>query len=180
MFFVVRYCKEEYKCSERKYAETYRGIGMGELMDRFKKLKITVHVICEVLEMITAALMLVGILFSTFSLIRNIDIFRELLSDTSSFRGYMDQIFMLVIGIEFLVMLCKPNSENVIEVLIFLVARHMIVGETTPYQDFVSVVSVALLCVVRRYLRINNEKRDEKKAAGILAEKLQKAKEEKD
>lgn len=116
---------------------------MGELMDRFKRLKVTVHIICEVLEMIAAALMLVGILFSTCSLIRNVDLFRELLLDTSSFRGYMDQIFMLVIGIEFLVMLCKPNSENVIEVLIFLVARHMIVGETTPYQDFVSVVSVA-------------------------------------
>ena len=153
---------------------------MGELMDRFKRLKVTVHIICEVLEMIAAALMLVGILFSTCSLIRNVDLFRELLLDTSSFRGYMDQIFMLVIGIEFLVMLCKPNSENVIEVLIFLVARHMIVGETTPYQDFVSVVSVALLCVVRRYLRINNEKRDEKKAAGILEEKLRRAKEEKD
>ena len=129
---------------------------------------------------VAAALMLVGILFSTCSLIRNVDLFRELLLDTSSFRGYMDQIFMLVIGIEFLVMLCKPNSENVIEVLIFLVARHMIVGETTPYQDFVSVVSVALLCVVRRYLRINNEKRDEKKAAGILEEKLRRAKEEKE
>ena len=153
---------------------------MGELMDRFKRLKVTVHIICEVLEMIAAALMLVGILFSTCSLIRNVDLFRELLLDTSPFRGYMDQIFMLVIGIEFLVMLCKPNSENVIEVLIFLVARHMIVGETTPYQDFVSVVSVALLCVVRRYLRINNEKRDEKKAAGILEEKLRRAKEEKE
>ena len=153
---------------------------MGELMDRFKRLKVTVHIICEVLEMIAAALMLVGILFSTCSLIRNVDLFRELLLDTSSFRGYMDQIFMLVIGIEFLVMLCKPNSENVIEVLIFLVARHMIVGETTPYQDFVSVVSVALLCVVRRYLRIKNEKRDEKKAAGILEEKLRRAKEEKE
>lgn len=153
---------------------------MGELMERFKRLKVTVHIICEVLEMIAAALMLVGILFSTCSLIRNVDLFRELLLDTSSFRGYMDQIFMLVIGIEFLVMLCKPNSENVIEVLIFLVARHMIVGETTPYQDFVSVVSVALLCVVRRYLRINNEKRDEKKAAGILEEKLRRAKEEKE
>ena len=153
---------------------------MGELMDRFKRLKVTVHIICEGLEMIAAALMRVGILFSTCSLIRNVDLFRELLLDTSSFRGYMDQIFMLVIGIEFLVMLCKPNSENVIEVLIFLVARHMIVGETTPYQDFVSVVSVALLCVVRRYLRINNEKRDEKKAAGILEEKLRRAKEEKE
>lgn len=145
---------------------------MDELMERFKRLKAAVHIICDVLEMIAAALMLVGILFSTFSLVTNVDIFRQLLSDTSSFRGYMDQIFMLVIGIEFLVMLCRPNSENVIEVLIFLVARHMIVGETTPYQDFVSVVSVALLCVVRRYLRINNEKRDEKKTANALEEKL--------
>lgn len=145
---------------------------MDELMERFKRLKAAVHIICDLLEMIAAALMLVGILFATFSLITNVDIFRQLLSDTSSFRGYMDQIFMLVIGIEFLVMLCRPNSENVIEVLIFLVARHMIVGETTPYQDFVSVVSVALLCVVRRYLRINNEKRDEKKTANALEEKL--------
>ncbi len=147
---------------------------MGELMDRFKRLKIAVHLISEGLEMIAAILMLVGIVFSTFSLITNVDIFKQLLEDTSSFRGYMDQIFTLVIGIEFLVMLCRPNSENVIEVLIFLVARHMIVGETTPYQDFVSVVSVALLCVVRRYLRINNEKRDEKKAASALEEKLRK------
>lgn len=147
---------------------------MENLMERFQKLKVAVHIICEVLEMIAAALMLVGILFATFSLIRNVDIFRQLLSDTSSFKGYMDQIFMLVIGIEFLVMLCRPNSENVIEVLIFLVARHMIVGETTPYQDFVSVVSVALLCVVRRYLRINNEERDERKAANALKEKLRK------
>lgn len=153
---------------------------MDELMERFKRLKAAVHIICDVLEMIAAALMLVGILFSTFSLVTNVDIFRQLLSDTSSFRGYMDQIFMLVIGIEFLVMLCRPNSENVIEVLIFLVARHMIVGETTPYQDFVSVVSVALLCVVRRYLRINNEKRDEKKAASVLEEKLRNSLQKKD
>lgn len=153
---------------------------MDELMERFKRLKAAVHIICDVLEMIAAALMLMGILFSTFSLVTNVDIFRQLLSDTSSFRGYMDQIFMLVIGIEFLVMLCRPNSENVIEVLIFLVARHMIVGETTPYQDFVSVVSVALLCVVRRYLRINNEKRDEKKAASVLEEKLRNSLQKKD
>lgn len=158
---------------------------MDDLMERFKRLKAAVHIICGVLEMIAAALMLLGILFATFSLVTNVDIFRQLLSDTSSFRGYMDQIFMLVIGIEFLVMLCRPNSENVIEVLIFLVARHMIVGDTTPYQDFVSVVSVALLCVVRRYLRINNEKRDEKrtanaKAINTLEEKLRNSFQKKD
>ena len=117
---------------------------------------------CGVLEMIMSVLMLIGILFSIFSLVRDMDIFQNLLTDTGAFKQYLDQIFMLVIGIEFLVMLCRPNSENVIEVLIFLVARHMIVGDTTPYQDFVSVISVALLCVVRRYLRNAREDRQEK------------------
>ena len=140
---------------------------MGELMDRFKRLKVTVHIICEVLEMIAAALMLVGILFSTCSLIRNVDLFRELLLDTSSFRGYMDQIFMLVIGIEFLVMLCKPNSENVIEVLIFLVARHMILGDTTPVDDFVSVISVGILCALRRYLHVTRKKEEAEQENGV-------------
>ncbi|MDE7330808.1 MAG: hypothetical protein K2O16_01010 [Lachnospiraceae bacterium] len=133
---------------------------MEERGIRFKK---HIQRWCGVLEMITAVLMLVGILFSIFSLVRNVEIFQKLLTDTSEFRQYLDQIFMLVIGIEFLVMLCRPNSENVIDVLIFLVARHMIVGDTTPYQDFVSVISVALLCVVRRYLRNAQEDREEKK-----------------
>ena len=82
----------------------------------------------------------------------------------------MEQIFMLVIGVEFLVMLCRPNSENVMEVLIFLVARHMIVGETTSFEDFVSVVSITILCVVLRYLRINNEKRGEKSEEEYITE----------
>ena len=113
--------------------------------DRAMKFKKHIQRWCGVLEMIMSVLMLIGILFSIFSLVRDVDIFRNLLTDTGAFKQYLDQIFMLVIGIEFLVMLCRPNSENVIEVLIFLVARHMIVGDTTPYQDFVSVISVALL-----------------------------------
>lgn len=136
---------------------------MREPLSGLKKAKKFILVLCDGLELIGAGLMLIGILFSIFSLITNTELFGRLLTDTSAFKQYLDQIFMLVIGIEFLVMLCKPSSENVIEVLIFLVARHMIVGDTTPYQDFASVFSVALLCVVRRYLRINRENREEKK-----------------
>ena len=147
---------------------------MREPLNRLKRFKKYIMVLCDALELIAAGLMLVGILFSICSLIRNVGLFQQLLTDTSAFRQYLDQIFMLVIGIEFLVMLCKPNSENVIEVLIFLVARHMIVGDTTPYQDFASVFSVALLCVVRRYLRINREDREEKKHMDVEREQAEK------
>lgn len=143
---------------------------MQRIIERMERLKASVKLICLGLEMIAACLMLVGILLTICSLVKDVDLFRHLFEDTSAFREYMEKILTLVIGIEFLMMLCRPNSENVLEVLIFLVARHMIVGETTPYQDFVSVVSVTILCVTRRYLRINSEKRDEEKAAVIREE----------
>ncbi|MBD5547043.1 MAG: hypothetical protein HDQ97_06545 [Lachnospiraceae bacterium] len=138
---------------------------MRDLLGKLGKVKKYIQILCGALEMVIAVLMLIGLAFSIFSLISNVELFQQLLTDTSAFREYMDQVFMLVIGIEFLVMLCRPSSENVIDVLIFLVARHMIVIDTTPYQDFVSVISVALLCIVRRYLRNNKENREEKKHA---------------
>lgn len=114
--------------------------------------------ICELLELIVALLVLVGILLSICSLVKDFAIFRDILNHTESFRTYLDQIFVIVIGIEFLQMLCRPNSDNVMDVLIFLVARHMIVSETTPFEDFISVISIILLCVLRRYLHDTRER----------------------
>ena len=149
-------------------------IRMKDFTEKIKKLKKFILAGSEVLEFIVAVLTLIGILLSVFSLVRDAGIFKQLLTDTSVFKDYLEQIFLLVIGIEFLVMLCRPRSENVIEILIFLVARHMIVGDTTPYEDFVSVVSVVILCIVRRYLRISGEERDKKKAAESGADDIQK------
>lgn len=124
-----------------------------------KKMKKPVKMICEVLELIAAGLVLIGIILSIVSIVREFAVFEELLNDSLAFQSYLEKILMIIIGVEFLQMLCRPNSENVIEVLIFLVARHMIVGDTTPYQDFVSVISITLLCVLRKYLRNDKENR---------------------
>ncbi len=131
------------------------------------KFKGFISKICELLEMIVAVLVLIGILLSIGSLIKDFAIFHEILNHMESFRTYLDQIFVIVIGIEFLQMLCRPNSDNIMEVLIFLVARHMIVSETTPMEDFISVISIILLCVLRRYLHVTREKM---KAEGRLSE----------
>lgn len=136
---------------------------MRDSKGRTEKVRKIIQKICGLLDLIAAVLVLIAILCSIFSLVRDVGVFQRLLTNPSEFKHYLEQIFMLVIGIEFLGMLCRPSSENVIEVLIFLVARHMIVGDTTPYQDFVSVISVALLCVVRRYLRVAEEKQKEDK-----------------
>ncbi len=123
-----------------------------------EKIKKGVHKICECLELCAAGLVLIGILLSAIGLFSEKGLFVNLMQDTSLFIHYLEQVLLLVIGIEFLQMLCRPNADNVMEILIFLVARHMIVGTTTPLEDFVSVISVSLLCVLRRYLHNLKEK----------------------
>lgn len=118
-----------------------------------EKFEILIQKICRILELIVAVLVMIGIVLALFSFLKNGEIFMDLLGDIDMFQQYLDRIFIIVIGIEFLQMLFRPSSDNVIEVIIFLVARHMIVVSTTPYEDFVSVLSIAVLCIVRQYLR---------------------------
>lgn len=129
---------------------------MEDVMQIFKKV---VHRLSDIMEQIVAVLVLIGIAVSLCGLVKDFVVFQNLFEDISAFRHYLEEIFLIVIGIEFLQMLCRPNSDNIMEVLIFLVARHMIITETTPYEDFVSVISVILLCVLRRYL--HNTRSDE-------------------
>ncbi len=124
-----------------------------------EKLEALIQKTCKILELMVAVLVMIGILFALVSFFKDGIVFRELLEDIDTFQQYLDKIFMIVIGIEFLQMLFRPSSDNVIEVLVFLVARHMIVVDTTPYEDFVSVISIAVLCVVRQYLRGAKETR---------------------
>lgn len=127
-----------------------------------KKIEDFIQKICEIMELAVAMIVLLGIIFALVAFFRDYEIFYELLGNTDTFKHYLDRIFIIVIGIEFLRMLCRTNSDNVIEVIIFLVARHMIVGDTTPYQDFVSVISIILLCFARQYLHKFGEKRNVK------------------
>lgn len=125
-----------------------------------EKLEEFIQKICRILELIVTIFVLLGIIMTLFGVFKNYTIFHEMSCNTDTFKQYLDRIFMIVIGIEFLQMLCRPNSDNVIEVIIFLAARHMIVSNTSPYQDFVSVISIVLLCLVRQFLHRNGGERN--------------------
>lgn len=125
-----------------------------------KKVEVLIQKACKIMELIVAVFVMLGIILALFALLKDGVVFRELLENIDTFQHYLDNIFLIVIGIEFLQMLFRPSSDNVIEVIIFLVARHMIVVDTTPYEHFVSVISIAVLCIVRQYLRKNEAKKE--------------------
>ena len=54
-------------------------------------------------------------------------------------------------------MLCKPNSDNVIEALVFLVSRHMVIGTNSAIDNLFSIISIAILFLVKAL--IHDQKR---------------------
>ena len=107
---------------------------------RCKILK-TIQKVCDILELLVAVLVAAGLIYS---LILYLPVGLELLlksGNTAEFLIFLEDMFSLVVGIEFIKMLCRPSADNVIEVLIFLTARHMIVGGSSSLDIFLSVLS---------------------------------------
>ena len=121
-------------------------------MEKLSWLKKALHAVCHIFELLCALLLVVSIALSIVGLARSGEVYRGLLSGNGQLVEFLEQLLIIVIGIEFLEMLCTPSSDNVIEILIFLVARHMIVRESTPFEDLASIASIVLLYVLRRWL----------------------------
>lgn len=118
-----------------------------------EKARKVIQRVCDIIELLVAVAVGLGLIYSV---IIYIPFGLELLTrsgDTTEFLVFLEDMFNIVVGIEFIKMLCKPSSDNVIEVLVFLVARHMIIGSSSASDIFLSVLSVALLYAVRYALR---------------------------
>lgn len=64
----------------------------------------------------------------------------------------LDGAITLAIGAELIKMLCKHTPETVIEVLAFALARQLIVGHAKPWENLITVVAIAVLFAVRKFL----------------------------
>lgn len=64
----------------------------------------------------------------------------------------LDDAIILAIGAELIKMLCKHTPETVIEVLAFALARQLIIGHAAPWENLITVVAIAVLFAVRKFL----------------------------
>lgn len=108
--------------------------------------------VCEWLETFMALVVFAGVVVAAAALVPELMHLSRNAREPGAFLSYLEDTSSVVIGIEFMKMLCRPSSANVIEVLVFLIARHMIVHTTTPLEDLLSVISIGILFFFRRYM----------------------------
>ena len=57
----------------------------------------------------------------------------------------------LLFGIEFIKMLAKHSPGSSLEVLLYAIARHMVVGHESAIENLLSVGAIALIFIVRKF-----------------------------
>lgn len=70
----------------------------------------------------------------------------------AGFTVLLGHAFNLIIGVEFIKMLSKHTPGSAIEVLLFAIARQMVVEHTTPLENLISIIAIALIFVIRKFL----------------------------
>lgn len=109
------------------------------------------------LEVLMAVFVLLGALVCIYFMVPELIELIKAGGDAESFMTYLEQIFTIVIGIEFLKMLCRPTSENVLETIIFLIARNMVINHGTPLENLISAIAIIGLAGAKRILRHNKK-----------------------
>lgn len=77
--------------------------------------------------------------------------------DTEFFSTFLSQALSLVVGVEFVKMLCQHSAQTVVEVLMFATARQMVVEHLGPAETLLGVLSIAVLFAIRKYLMTDND-----------------------
>ena len=104
----------------------------------------------SLLEILLSGLVLIGLLLSAVPLIRWMP---GLLIDGNEveIRTFLERSLDIVIGIEFIKMLAKHSPGSSLEVLLYAIARHMVVGHESALDNLISVGAIALIFVVRKF-----------------------------
>lgn len=125
-----------------------------------KFIKEQVLKVVDTLETIIGVLLAICIGISVIYLIFDITSVFSFRNNLDAFNDYLSIAFNFVIGIEFIKMLCKHTPETVIEVLLFAIARQLIVEHMTIFQNLIGVIAIAGLFATRKYLFYNFDEVD--------------------
>ena len=114
-------------------------------------------------EIALSMVILLVIALAGFRLIMEVADTSVMSMDTEFFSTFLSQALSLVVGVEFVKMLCQHSAQTVVEVLMFATARQMVVEHLAPSETLLGVISIAILFAIRKYLMTDNDDMNSRK-----------------
>ncbi|MGB7604932.1 MAG: transporter associated domain-containing protein [Lutisporaceae bacterium] len=120
---------------------------------KFKIKKLTYY-----LEFVLALFIVASVILGMVDLIRYlILIFTTNPVDTYEIlQKFLGHVLLLVVGIELVVMLVFHSPSSVIEVLLYAVARKLLIGNQGMIDFIIGIVAIAAIFAIRKFLFVEN------------------------
>lgn len=107
-------------------------------------------------EAVVSVIIFIVIGLSLISLLYDLTHLSILDMSEEFFTTFLSRSLGLVVGLEFIKMLCKHTAETVVEVLMFALARQMVVEHLSTIETLIGVLAIAILFFIRKYLLLRN------------------------
>ena len=110
----------------------------------------------DLFEIALAFIVAFGFVVSVIPLLKEVPHLMSHSSGTAEFHEFLENTLTLVIGIEFIKMLIKHTPGSVVEVLLFAIARHAILAGGTALENLLTILSIAVIFLIRKYIFIES------------------------
>lgn len=111
-------------------------------------------------EIILAGFIMVTVVLSGKDIVMLI--YRIIVTEPSSsygeLQGLLSHILLLVVGLELSLMLISHTPGNVLEVILYAIARKMLISSTSSLDLILGVISISMIFAVDKYLHTRNVK----------------------
>lgn len=113
------------------------------------------EIVTEVLELTVAVIVLIGFIINVIPFIRDMPSLLDNQNDYT-FHVFLEHAFNLVIGIEFIRMLIRHTPGSALDVLLFSIARHMVLDGGNGLELLLGVASIAGIFAVRKWIYVRS------------------------
>ena len=111
-----------------------------------------IYNIARYTEIVLSIVILIVIALAGLRLIYAITEISLMDMDIDFFTEFLANALSLVVGVEFVKMLCRHSAQTVVEILMFATARQMVVEHMAPTQTLIGVIAIAILFAIRKFL----------------------------
>lgn len=118
---------------------------------RTQKIQLLISYIANYLEILLAFIVIAAIGITLLSIPGELHI----LYLEGGFNDFLKALFDIIIGIELLKMLCRHDLDSVVEVLMFAVAREMIINHMPIFETLIGIIAIAVLFSIRKFLFVS-------------------------
>jgi len=115
-----------------------------------KKIVDLIEKITAIFEIIIAFSLIIVIAFKVVEVLSGMIGF-QIVIITMEYERILSTVLTLVIGVEFIKMLCRHTSETVIDVLLFAMARQIVIYHDSSLDLLLGIIAIVGLFAAKKY-----------------------------